>query len=84
MQPLFALKMIGRAHSDYIVALAIVVASEVEHKALLEATVVVVSLRDLGVVGGYYCLFLTPTYFVRWQTAQWRREELPSSFPGIM
>ena len=50
LQPLFALKMIGRAHSDYIVA-AIVVASEVEHKPLLEAIVVVVSLRDLGVVG---------------------------------
>ena len=50
--------MIGRAHSDYIVALAIVVASEVEHKPLLEATThggrrMSYHYEIWGVVGGY-------------------------------
>ena len=60
LQPLFALKMIGRAHSVYTVLSSSnsIVASEVEHKPLLEATThggrrMSYHYEIWGVVGGY-------------------------------
>ena len=74
LQPLFALKMIGRAHSVYTVLSSSnsIVASEVEYKPPLEATThggclvcrIITRFGELLEVTAN-CLLLTPPSFVR-------------------